>query len=317
MRLATSLFLLLFMISVSEAAKAHKFAYPPQKLSANGIQEIKVSGVKGRLTIRGNKSQFFKIKVSHSKNKRFEDWSLSVDRQGDALVLEVFNVALGPQWRNLVRAELWPEFDIEIEGPSVPALVSWREGQLNFVNWKSDLEAAYLKGNFKASGMRGRLKLQAVNGQIEISDLKGSLNLKGEQGKLELSKIQGPVKLSWLHGVLNGKILSGPLTLDIPSGHARLTQINGKVIAKGGSSEWDLAASAPSDIEVTTDSGPVKIRWSGGAKLFLTSSTGAISVPKPFRVESRDGVKVVEGEKEMQPKGQVFVRTQSGKISWQ
>ncbi len=317
MRLAMFLLQLVFLNLVAEVAMADKFAYPPQKLNAAGIHAIKVSGVKGRLSIKGNGSKFFKIKVSHSKNKRFEDWSLSVERQGDALVLEVFNVALGAQWRSLVRAELWPEFDIEIEGPSVPAVVSWREGQLNFTNWKSDLEAAYLSGNFQASGMRGHLKLQAVDGRIRISDFQGTLNLKGEKGKVELSRIQGPVELSWLHGVLRGERLSGPLTLDLPSGNALLTQVSGKVKATGGSSEWDVAASAPSDIEVITDSGPVKIHWSGGAKLFLTSASGAISVPKPYRVETRDGLRVVEAIKEKQPRGQVFVRTQSGKISWQ
>lgn len=312
-----SLFQLVLLNLVAQVAVADKFAYPPQKINAAGIHEIKVSGVKGRLTIKGNDSKVFKIKVSHSKNKRFEDWSLSVDRQGEALVLEVFNVALGPQWRSSVRAELWPEFDIDIEGPSVPAVVSWREGQLNFVNWKSDLEAAYLNGQFNASRMRGNLKLQAVDGQVKISDLEGRLTLKGEKGRVELSRVQGAVELSWVNGVLRGEKLSGPLTLDMPNGHARLSQLNGKVRVKGGSSEWDLAASAPSDIEVITDSGPVKIRWSGGAKLFLTSASGAISVPKPFRAEVREGVKVVEAIKEKHPRGQVFVRTQSGKISWQ
>ena len=312
-----SLFPLIVSSLAAQVAVADKFAYPPQKLSAAGIHEIRVSGVKGRLTVKGNSSSYFKIKVSHSKNKRFEDWSLSVERQGEVLVMEVFNVALGAQWRSLVRAELWPEFDIEIEGPSVPAVVSWREGHLTFVNWKSDLEAAYLNGRFNASGMRGTLKLQAVDGQIKISNFEGTLNLKGEKGRVELSRIRGPVEFSWVHGVLRGDNLNGPLILDMPDGNALLSRLSGKVKAKGGSSEWDLAASAPSDIEISTDSGPVKIRWSGGAKMFLTSATGAISVPKPFRVETRDGVKVVEAIKEMQPRGEVFVRTQSGKISWQ
>jgi|GEM_PF-6320074 len=313
MRFALSLFILIS----AQLAHADKFAYPPQKVAAAGIQQIKISGVKGRLTMRGNNSKSFKIRISHSKNKRFEDWSLSVDRQGDALVLEVFNVAVGSQWRHTVRAELWPEFDIEIEGPSVATVISWREGVMQLTQWQNDVEATFLNGKFSARGMRGKLKVQAVDGQVDIADFAGSLDLKGEKGRVELTGIRGAVDLNWVHGVLRGERLSGPTTLEMPSGNARLKNLSGKLKVTGGNSEWDLSASAPSDLEVMTESGPVKIHWNGGAKVFLTSSTGAINVPKPLQVEIREGLKVVEALDQKKPRGQVFVRTQSGNISWQ
>ncbi len=313
--------LLLFLTLPVAFAAGDKSVYPAQKVSASGIHEIQVSGVKGRLVLKGNSAKSYTIKVSHSKNKRFEDWSLSVDRQGEALVLEVFNVAMGPQWRHLVRAELWPEFDIEIEGPSVPALISWREGDLYIKAWKSDVEAAFLYGNFTATGMRGDLKLQAVDAQINIATHAGALNLKGEKGRVELAGINGAVDLNWVHGVLRGERIKGAMNFEMPGGNAQLKNLSGKVKANGGTSEWDLQANAPSDLEVTTDSGPVKIRWGGGAKMFLTSSTGAIQVPKPFAVEMREGLKVVEASTAKRGRkngaGQVFVRTQSGRISWQ
>lgn len=313
-----ALFPLIFAL---QPAHADKYAYPPQRLAAAGIHEIKISGVKGRLILKGNNSKTYTVRVSHSKNKRFEDWSLSVDRQGEALVLEVFNVALGAQWRQLVRAELWPEFDIEIDGPAVPATVSWREGNLSFVNWKSDVEAAYLSGQFTSTGMKGDLKLQAVDGQLKITGHEGSLNLKGEKGRVELNGVKGAVDLNWVHGVLRTENLNGPVTLEMPSGNALLKGIKGKLKATGGSSEWDVQGAPPADLEILTDSGPVKIRFSGNTKLFLTSATGTIRVPKPFEVETREGLKVVEANTAKKSgaaaAGQVFVRTQSGNISWQ
>jgi hypothetical protein len=314
MRFTMSLLPLIFL---AVPAHADKFAYPPQKISAEGIQEIKISGVKGRLVLNGRSSKTYKIKVSHSKNKRFEDWSLSVDRQGDSLVLEVFNVALGSQWRHSVRAELYPEFDIELEGPAVPTVISWREGQMSVSRWDSDVEASYLNGKFEADRMHGNLKVQAGDGRLKISNFEGTMTLKGEKGRVELSSVKGKVDLNWLQGVLRGEDLGGTLNLELPSGNASLKGVTGKLKATGGNSEWMVEGTAPGDLEVVTDSGPVKIRWKGGAKLFLTSNTGAISVPKPFAVETREGLKVVEGVREKNPRGQVFVRTQSGAISWQ
>lgn len=296
---------------------ADKFTYPPQKLSARGVTEVRVSGVRGKFVLKGNHSKSYKIRVSHSKNKRFDDWSLSVDRQGGALVLEVFNVALGGQWKHSVRAEFYPEFDIEIEGPAVPATIAWREGSLSVSDWSADMEAAYLTGSFDIRRFKGQLKLQAGEGNIRISQADGHIMLKGEKGRVELSHVRAAVDLNWLQGTLRGEDLSGRLVLDLANGNAQLHGISGKLKVSGENSEWTLQARAPADLEVVTEAGPVNLRWLGGARAFLTSASGVIAVPKPFSVELRDGLKVAQFSKDKTPRGQVFVRTQSGAITWQ
>jgi DUF4097 and DUF4098 domain-containing protein YvlB len=227
-------------------------------------------------------------------------------------------VALGAQWRHLVREELWPEFDIELEGPSRPAIISWREGDLQIRNWKSEVEAAFLNGRFSAEGMGGALKLQAVDSQVRIKSHQGALSLKGEKGRVELAKIKGAINVNWLSGVVRGRDLDGVIKLEVPSGTVELKNVQGKLSASGAGSLWDVQAAAPADVQVITTSGPVKIKWrGGGAKIYLSSVTGLIDVPKPLAIELRDGLKVVDGLKEKQPRGLVFVRTESGNISWQ
>ena len=84
--------------------------------------------------------------------------------------------------------------------------------------------------------------------------------------------------------------------------------------------KWDIWASAPADLNVTTLSGPVGINWKeGGAKVFLTSTRGPINFPpgKFLKVGDREGRKVVEGVKTAKSMGQVFIRTESGSIHWQ
>ncbi|NJM10150.1 MAG: hypothetical protein HC883_04545 [Bdellovibrionaceae bacterium] len=153
-------------------------------------------------------------------------------------------MALGAQWRHLVREEQWPEFDIELEGPSQPTVISWREGQLHIADWKSEVEAAFLNGVFESRGMRGNLKLQAVDSQVTVIDHEGGLTLKGEKGRIELGRINGDVALNWLSGVLRGERLSGVIVLDMPSGNARLSGVKGKLKATGATSQWDVTASA-------------------------------------------------------------------------
>ncbi len=90
MRLTMGLLPLIFLSSV---VTAEKFVYPAQSVPAAGLKELKISGVRGRLILKGQSSKTFKVKVSHSNHKRFEDWSLSVERQGNALMLEVSNAS--------------------------------------------------------------------------------------------------------------------------------------------------------------------------------------------------------------------------------
>jgi hypothetical protein len=316
-------------------AWADKVSYPAQSFSAAGIDSIRVVGVKGSLRLVGRSAKSYQIHVKHSKAKRFEDWSLSIDRQGDTLVLEVFNVAYGAQWRTQVREELWPEFDVELSGPAQSAVLSWREGSVDIQGWNAEVEASFLKGRFHSEKMQGALKLQAVDAQIQVTKHNGSVQIKGERGRVDLEDIKGDIHLNWVSGVIRGQNLDsigeiestdadvkidnsrGQWKLQLTQGHARLSDIGGIWKASGVRSEWHLALKAPGDVEIVSESGPVRIDWrKGGAKLFLSSKTGDIRVPKPWQVEIRNGLKVVEAEREKPPKGQVFVRTQSGLIEW-
>lgn len=301
----------------SKVGGTAKISYPPQTISAKGVERLKIVGVKGRLRLTSTNKKTYKIKVTHSKGKQSEDWSLSLDRQGPVLALEVFNVALGAQWRNLVREEAWPEFDLEIEGPSVPAVISWREGDLRLARWQSDIEAAFLKGQFRSDHMKGQLKLQAVEAQIQIRSFQGELSLKGENGRVELNDVNGTVDINWLRGNLSAHRIAGKIHLEWPSGSASLKQLNGTLKANGSSTNWQISALAPSELEVSSQSGTVDLKWRGGAKVFLSTSGGTFKVAKGWTVENRDKGTVVETTIGNSPRGSIFVRTQEGNISWQ
>jgi DUF4097 and DUF4098 domain-containing protein YvlB len=330
--------ILLLALILNSAQALEKYTYPVQKISLKGARDIKIVGVRGHLKMRGvAHAKALSLKVQHSKGRKFEDWHLSVERRGKTIFLEVFNTAYGKQWRHEVREDLWPEFDIDLEGAALPTTVGWREGTLKFKNWNSDLEISFLKGSADVSGGTGKLELEPVDAAVRVSGHRGSVNIKGESGGVTLARNQGELALSWLNGnvllencrgpmkietrtadvtVRNGR---GELNLQMGRGLAKITNFDGTVQGRGDQAKWDLAARAPADVNITTSTGPVGMQWlNGGAKVFLTSTRGKIEFPPNRFLKSgdREGRRVVEGVRSAKSMGQVFIRTDSGPISW-
>jgi hypothetical protein len=315
-----------------------KYTYPVQKISTKGVRDIKIIGVRGRLKLHGiAHAKSLSLKVQHSQGRKFEDWHLSVERRGKTLLLEVFNVAYGREWKHQVKQELWPEFDIELEGMSLPTTVAWREGSLDFQNWDGNLEVSFLKGEARVSGGKGKISLEPVDAAVSVREHHGPLDIKGQQGRVSLVRDQGEIKLNWLSGNIflddcRGQIAvesaaadvtvhggKGELALQMGRGEAKIMGFSGAVQGKGDQAKWELAASAPADVNITTGTGAVGVNWlTGGAKVFLTSTHGSIQFTKGkfLKVGDREGRRVVEGVKTAKSMGQVFIRTDSGQIRW-
>lgn len=302
---------------ISTATYADKFAYPPQRISSQGIYSIKISGVKGRLVIHEKPTKFYRIRVTHSKDKKYEDWNLSADRVHDALVLEVFNVAAGKQWQKMVKQDHWPEFDIELEGPGVPAVVAWREGAVDINGWSKSLELSFLNGKVDVARTKGPLKLETVDAHVKVRQHQGDLDLRGQNGSVELNSMNGKTRVAWLDGNFKGDGLKGTYNLDWTSGALALRNVDAVIKGTSGSADWDVRAKAPSDINVNTASGGVKMNWEkGGATYFLSTGKGKLKVKLPCKVQSPNAADVCEGQKPGKPRGEVFVQSKTGLISW-
>lgn len=314
-------------------AHGEKYAYPEQKIRARGIQDIQISGVKGHVKVKGHAGKSYRLRVRHSKSKRYEDWSLAVDRRGGTLYLEVSSAAYGAQWRKIVRRDQWPEFDVELIGPSKPITVAWREGKIEFLNWTADVESSHLKGALTVREGVGNYNLQTGEGDVNIEKLAGDLTLKGDTGDVSIGEVTGAVNMSWLSGqvlltsVSGGGTLNvndselkvascqGDWTINMARGKADIERCSGKLQAEGESAAWRLRASHDLETEIKSLSGPVDVEWkSGGAKVFLTSDTGSIAAPKTKAKTDPQGRLVAEFKVGAKPFAQVFVKTQSGRI---
>jgi hypothetical protein len=330
--------LLCLLVSCGASAGETWAAYQAQKISVRGIKDIKIVGVRGHLTLRGrNEAHQLSLRVRHSNGHKYDDWYLSVEPRKGTLYIEVFNVAYGAQWRNQVREELWPEFDIELEGTALPTTVGWREGALTVSDWDADLEASFLKGQATVQGGYGRLSLQPIQANVQVSGHAGPVNISGESGSIRFSKTSGPLHINWITGAISLKECVGEIRvesrdgrLDVDGGEgilqvqmtqgvAHIAAFRGEVNGQGDKVSWEVAGSAPTRIHLQNHSGPVGLSWnSGGAQVLLRSNHGAIDILHSdfLNSEWHDGQRVASGVKRSTAMGQVDVRTDSGPIRW-
>lgn len=322
------------LILFATAAHGAKYSYPEQKILAKGIAKIEISGVKGAIHLTGRPGKVFRLKVKHSRGKKYEDWSLAVDRQGSKLVMEVSSALYGAQWRKHVRQDQWPEFDVELSGPSVPAMISWKEGPLHFSKWAADVESSHLSGDVEIGEGVGNYTLHMGTGNVRVHQLAGELRLKGESGNVKIEQVTGAVHVSWLAGnvdlkgtvgggqldlnesQLNVASCRGPWSIQLARGQAHIDQCVGKLTGVGQTAAWRLRASQDLETEIKSGEGPVALEWSPkvGARVFLTSNAGSIEGPKVQSKLDSEGRKVAEFTVGKKPFTPVFVQTESGAI---
>ncbi|MGE4130000.1 MAG: hypothetical protein AB7F86_00090 [Bdellovibrionales bacterium] len=320
-----------WLAALSFWAWAGKTSYPPQKFLAKGVKKIEIIGVRGQVNLRGNSSKAYSLKVRHTRSRRMDDWSLQVFRRGSTMVFEVFNIAQRGKWRRMVRKDQWPEFDIELRGPAVPTVVSWREGDLKIENWAGDLESTQVSGTLKIDRMTGQLEAHAGRASVEVTRSSGDFRIEGERGRMKLDDFNGALKLVWLNGDLNlskirghgsiqgeeGRLqivgCSGKWQLKWDRGQVRVNDCAGQLAGVGQAANWSLVGKRAIETEIRSRSGPVQIRWQGpGARVFLTSDKGTIR-GRPWSLDAK-GRRISDSRLKGAPTGEIFVQTETGAI---
>ena len=310
-----------------------KVTYPPQRLSSAGVERIEITGVRGSLHLVGSTVPGFRLKVGHTKShQRADDWNLLVERRGTTLFLEVASTAYGKEWRRLLRQQNFPEFDISLEGPALPTRVSWQEGSLYFRDWQAPLETSLATGDIRLQGGSARQVLNSGRSRILVRHFNGDLEINGESGQVDLFQVQGALSLNWLRGPLtltdvnaqtrletaDGLVHivggSGDWLLKALAGSVSLNEFGGHIRGQGQSTHWNVRGHSKCEIELVNAAGSVDVDWKSTAKVFLTSISGVIT--SPYDVQDRDGHRVASGRKGTKPLAQVFVRTETGDITF-
>ena len=192
--------------------------YPAQIFSAKGVRRIVVSGARGRVVVRGRANANYSLKVGHvGQTHGQDDWGLSVERRGDTLVLEVFSTAIGREWATLLErdrsgTERWPTFDLELNGPAVPVVIGWREGEVDVAAWPAAIDATLLSGRVTVNAT-AKLNLQLGRGTAAITNVAGGARVLGENGRLTMDDVRGPSTVDWFSGSIELRGIRGDLNL--------------------------------------------------------------------------------------------------------
>lgn len=319
--------LLLLFTSAATHAKAH---YPPQRLLAEGIRAIDISGVRGQVRVRGTSERHFELQVSHS-DKTSDDWSLLVERRGSRLVLEVTHATLGREWRRHLTSERWPEFDIALSGPARPLRLGWREGDVSFERWNANVDASVLHGRLRVNGGSRDYRLQQLDGGLSVGDFNGTLVARAERGPITLTRVRGRLTLNWLSGQVNARevradarlearALTGVITegdgtwrVHVDSGELVFDGFRGDLGASGETTRWRLRRMDPRHAKIVSRAGRVDVVAPGNLPTWLASVRGAINSPYP--VEAREGLRVAANARLAVGRARLIVRTESGAIS--
>ena len=269
--------LILFSLWSAAAGATTSGAYPDQVFRAAGIERVEISGVRGRVTLRGETSPNYRLRVRHSTAKMGADWGLSVERRGSTLVLEVYNVAWGAEWRRVLKRDQWPAFDIELIGPPKPAMVGWRDGAITAHFWRATLDASLVTGPIEIKNGAGRATLQASRGDVRVTNFNGDLRVRGEAGQLALDHVNGQGLVNWFGGSIHLAALRGRLTLEseraqvvgrtlegdfrfaLTAGAVSLSDLGGRLRGRGQRTAWTVSPRPHARVAIRGGRGAVHV----------------------------------------------------------
>lgn len=160
-------------------------------------------------------------------------------------------------------------------------------GTIRATDLRGTLDLALTGGHIEAIRHSGPLTLRVYSSTVEIEDFSGdSLSLTASSGSIQVSSVEArtvevdasgcPVTLSNIHA---------PLDLRANGGPVRLSNIDGPLSARVYGGSVTLSGPTPSDADINTVGGPVRIALSDNlsADLMLEGDRVDLDERLPFR----------------------------------
>ena len=325
------LFAALLSISVNAQDR-----FQPIQIAAKHGDTIRISGVLGNLQlIHEPQRKNLSIQVDQRSSRTQGDWNLSMERMGSEIQIEVFSVGNMHQWKSDLNREQWPRYDIVIRGPSLPVLASWRQGFVQVVGWQDKIDLSLLNGKLSVRDSKAELSIQGAQLDFDLSQHQGKVRFVADKGDLRVASSQGDLDLQLMDGQVRifdflGQLKwnseralfvsqrgGGAWQLTSQKGPVEISQFKGQLKGQGEKALWKVQVAELSEVDIRSNSGPVKLQWrKGAAKAFLSSQSGSINAPRSTRVRrEQNGVSSWLSQWGEGQLGQIFVKTQTGSIS--
>lgn len=309
-----------------------------QVVDGESINKLSVRGFYGDVLIRGLKdAKEFRFQVLNEDGSSLKQglWKAKVLKQGDHLQL----VLQGPEsrgvWWDLLNGKSSRRpLKVMISGPARQLQLSWFEGKVSLLNWLAKASLNIKSGSLQLKGCEGFTKVSLMKGGLLIDGHQGDLEVDGYRLKLRASQVKGSLRVrnfsgsSFLkgnEGVTRFFSHSGPLSVDggegevhfeSQSGQVSVESFKGSLHGKSQEGGVKMVLLEKSDVRVRSGSGSVRINLpkSSGAWVNVGTSEGELFIPSGIEVKRYPNLKVGQGRLSGSQRGNIYVRTQSGKV---
>ncbi|MCM2281675.1 MAG: DUF4097 domain-containing protein [Bdellovibrionaceae bacterium] len=263
----------------------------------------------------------------------FDQWTFTVRRDESVWRIEVKGPDAKSDWEAQLKAG-FPEFQFEIESPSVPVEVYFREGRFEAQNWKAPLvvqvnegQARLAKnegplriqlqrGEVRVDGHKGRIEIDGFNPKIQLSNIEGDLNLDNFAGESALQTLKGSLQLRAFSGQTVAGNIGGGCDFELGRGSLSLQGLEGGLRGQLDNGSVSAKLSGEPEVNIESQEGSVSLRLpaDSGAQVRLQTEEGSLQAPSQLGTSKTSTQKFVTGRLSGSGKGSIFVKTKTGNV---
>lgn len=333
---------LIGLLCFSSLLRAEVINYNPLPVEVASGDQLRVRNFWGSIKLTNNeKAKQLLVKVKQDNPSQppsfakslMDEWALSIQKDGSVIEVVVRSPQGKADWRQYLIQGGAPKFDIEIIGPSLPATLSTKKGNVSVAKWQHRLNINAQEGNVKVENGNGDLNVVAPSGevliltqlgnvgvdsfssQVKCRNIKGRLRVENFGGETDVGQVEGPLEIYASKGGTKVNQAKGGLEFYNGEGNFKVENLEGAL--KGKADRGPFIADLLGEVEVRIQAKDAPITISApnsGASLNLGTKDGSFSVPSYLSSYETSNLKMVQGRMRGGVKGQIYVRTENGNI---
>ena len=246
------LFMLAMVVTLSVWAQDDE---PYMVKSFTGVKRVKTQTSGGNISVTGQEGNTAKVEVVIRSNNssrqlsndeiraKLEEYELSVETQGDVLVLLAKNKRNGWNKDGLsISFRITSPKEASTNLVTSGGNISLRNlngkqdfttsgGNLVVADLRGDINGRTSGGNINAERVFDNVDLTTSGGNVSAIASKGKLTLTTSGGNLQLEDLEGTINASTSGGAVNGNRLSGQIEASTSGGNVVLQHISGSLKA--------------------------------------------------------------------------------------
>ena len=301
-----------------------------QKIEAENITSLKVTGFQGDVTFNGvpnakffqvqvtgisevivNKSEevssggsnspdesdfLSKISLSSAKGfKKNSPWKLVIHQDGSQLGFKFQGPKDKDFWKNLIGGKASKhQVRFIVKGPPRKLALAWRKGQVDLADWGADTHLSLESGQMQVKNTKGFLRATLMSGGIKMNRHEGLMNVDAYQAKVSLAEVEGNIVVQNFSGSSVISNTKGALDFSSYTGALAVKKGKGQVSFESHSGAVDING-FHGRLEGKNSEGPITLNVVDKPNVKVNSDSGTVKIKLPKASGAWVNVGSVEG----------------------